>query len=467
MKIALILIYVLFILIVIFMERKRPTEALFWVVVTICIPYVGLVLYLVFGSTMAIKMTRKHRENKIKKSNLDFSLTMPKVEGDIKVSEEDKEVANFNYTYSKSKLTSFDDYHFYTDGRSHYEQLFKDIDEAKVCIYIEFYTIHNDVAGHALVDALVKKAKEGIKIFVMIDFIANISTPSKMFRPLRKAGGKVVRIKPFLTHYRSHRKIVVIDHNISYIGGMNIGKKYINLSKKKNPWRDTQIRLTGSCSSILDQYFLSDYICAVRRKDWKMMVEYIKTLEERENVLNNNLCQFVMGGVSDYKASIKMSYLSLIRSAKKRIRIQSPYFVPDGSILDALKTAIASGVEVELMLPGVSSSFFLDPVTTYYVGELLEYGAKIYKYHGYVHAKTMLIDDEICVVGSVNLDIRSLLVDDEICGIFYENSLVQTYSEIYDKDIKSTDLYTFEEFNKRGNLEKIREYIFLLFAPLM
>ena len=450
------------------MERKRPTEALFWVVVTICIPYVGLVLYLVFGSTLPIKMTAKIRAKRLKKSNLKFDNVELNSYDDIKVSEEDKEVLKFNYTYSKSKLTSFDNLEFFTDGRSHYNKLFEDIKNAKECIYIEFYTIHNDIAGHSLVDALVEKAKEGVKIFVLIDFIANISTPSKMFKPLKKVGGKVIRIKPFLTHYRSHRKIVVIDHKISYIGGMNIGKKYINLGKKKNPWRDTQVRMTGDCSHILDEYFLSDYISSSYRRDWNKTINYISTLPKVEPSLNkDNLCQFVMGGVYDYKASIKMSYLSMIRSAKKKIRIQTPYFVPDESILDALKTAIATGVEVEVMLPGIKSSFFLDPVTTYYIGELLEYGAKVYKYHGYVHAKTMIIDEEIVCVGSVNLDIRSLKVDDEICGIFYKNSIVNEYSAIYDKDIESTDLYTYEDFKKRGTKEKIMECIFLLFAPLM
>ena len=156
------------------------------------------------------------------------------------------------------------------------------------------------------------------------------------------------------------------------------------------------------------------------------------------------------------KEAVKMNYLSMIRSAKKKIRIQSPYFIPDASVLDALKTA-ASGVEVEMMIPGIQASFFLDPVTTYYAGQLLEFGAKIYKYQGYIHAKTMTIDEELCCIGSVNMDMRSLMVDDEICGIFYANDLVQDYIRIFEEDIRRCDPYSYKGSLHRGRREKLAE----------
>lgn len=282
-------------------------------------------------------------------------------------------------------MTCYDTYRLFINGESHYRALFQDIKQAKECIYVLFYTIHHDVMGEALVKALTQKAEEGVTVMVMCDFIANLSTPRKMYEPLVKAGGKVIRVKPYLTHYRSHRKIVTIDHKIGYIGGMNIGKQYANLAEKKNPWRDTQIRLTGACAAVLD----------------------------------------------------------------------------------ALKTAAASGVRVELMIPGIKASFFLDPVTTYYAGQIMEFGAAVYKYHGYIHAKTMTVDDELCCIGSVNMDIRSLMVDDEICGIFYANDMVEEYIRIFENDIQNCDPYFYEQFLKRSQKEKIAECVFLPFAPLM
>ena len=466
MRYALLVIYILTIIAIIFIERKRPTEALFWVLVVTLIPYVGLVLYLIFGDTLAIKITTYFRKKRLRR---DVPLIIKEDEtlNNITLSDEDKEVINFNYKYNKSKLTSYDDYQFFTNGKSHYEQLYNDIDNARDCIYVEFYTIHNDLIGHEFIKHLTNKAKEGIKVIVLCDFIANIGTPNKVFKELKKSGGQVIRIKPFITHYRSHRKLVVIDHSISYIGGMNIGKKYVNMSKKKNPWRDTQVRLIGSCSSLLDKYFLKDYLCSIKNRKLKDAINYVNTLELTTNKVDNNLCQFIAGGVESDKEAIKMSYLSMIRSAKKSILIQTPYFVPDASILDSLKTAIASGVDVTLTIAGVKSSFFLDPVTTYYIGQLLEYGAHIYKYNGYIHAKTMVIDDELCCIGSVNMDERSFKIDDEICGIFYENKLVNSYKKIYDNDLKNSNEYTYQTFLKRGNLERIKEGIFLLFSPLM
>ena len=467
MKIFFVILYIIIIFCIIFLERKSPTEALLWVFILICLPYVGIILYLFLGSTVPIKVTAAIRKRKLAQKYPEL-LTKDKVNIDtLKISDVDSQVMKFNKTYNESQLTCYDDEKFYITGKSHYEQLFKDIKDAKECIYIEFYTIHNDIMGKALVKALTEKVQQGVKVLVLCDFLANMSTPSKMYKPLRAAGGKVIRMKPFLTHYRSHRKIVVIDHKISYIGGMNIGKQYANMAKVKNPWRDTQVRLIGQCSVILDEYFLTDWLCSIRKKNCNDVLAYIGTINIEKKPLNNNYCQFIVGGADTNKESVKMCYLSMIRSAKKRIRIQSPYFIPDNSFLDALRTAAASGVEVELMIPGIKASFFLDPVTTYYVGQLLKYGIKVYKYHGYIHAKTRSIDDELCCIGSVNVDVRSMKVDDEICGVFYENNMTSEYSNIFENDILSCDAYYLNDFINRGLKEKIMEAIFLLFAPLM
>lgn len=466
LKIILLILYIATILAVIFWERKNPTEAMLWVLVMVCIPYAGMLLYLIFGSTTAIKLTSVFRRKRLSRRLPAAEKPRDLLTGQ-KFSEEDLQVMQFNANYNNSPVTCYDDHQVFITGEAHYRALFQDIKDAKENIYVLFYTIHHDVMGEALVKALTEKAKEGVTVLVMCDFIANLSTPRKMFRSLVEAGGKVVRVKPYLTHYRSHRKIVTIDHKIGYIGGMNIGKQYANLAEKKNPWRDTQIRLTGACTATLDAYFMTDFLCAVRRRDWEDMVKHMESIQMPQQRISPNLCQFVVGGVDNDREAVKMNYLSMIRSAKKKIRIQSPYFIPDASVLDALKTAAASGVKIDLMIPGIKASFFLDPVTTYYAGQIMEFGARVYKYHGYIHAKTMTIDDEICCIGSVNMDMRSLMVDDEICGIFYANDLVQEYIEIFENDIQNCDPYFYDQFLKRGQKEKIAECVFLPFAPLM
>ena len=199
------------ILTVIFIERKSPTEALLWVFVMICLPYAGTILYLVFGSTAAIKLTAFFRKRRLLNNPSGFMLAEASDIKENMLSEEDVQVIRFNSTYNGSRLTCCDKAEFLTDGESHYKRLFQDIEKAEQSIYIEFYTIHHDVVGEKLVELLAKKAKEGVDVWVMCDFIANLSTPQKMFRPLTEANGKVIRVKPYFTHYRSHRKIVSID----------------------------------------------------------------------------------------------------------------------------------------------------------------------------------------------------------------------------------------------------------------
>lgn len=472
-KIILLIIYLALILGVVFLENKNPAEAILWVFVLICLPYLGAILYLVFGSTLNMKITRAIRKKKLMKLGYINNRNKPEIypiinKEEIKnLSESDQSVIKFNYIYNDTPLTYYDESRFYINGREHYESLFNDINNAKKSLHIEFYTIHNDEIGNAFVELLTKKAQEGLEVLVICDFIANISSPAKMYKKFKEAGGKIKRVKPYATHFRSHRKIVTIDGEIGYIGGMNIGKQYANLAKKKNPWRDTQIRLTGPCVTILDNLFLLDWICNLSRKQYS---SFNYDFKENKNIYNysiDNAMQFIVGGADNSKEAIKMCYLSMIRNSKKKIRIQSPYFIPDVSILDELRAAQASGVEVELMIPGIKASFFLDPVTTYYCGKLMEYGAKVYKYNGYIHAKTMVVDDEICCVGSVNMDIRSLQVDDEICGVFYNNKIVEEYSKIYINDIKNCNEYTIEDFEMRTGRDKLKEKFFLLFAPLM
>lgn len=466
LKILLFLLYIIPILLVIFVERKSPTEVMLWVFVMICLPYVGTILYLIFGNTVSIKLTALIRNLRLKKRLPNLKRLTLDIDKTV-LSETDGQVAHFNWIYNHGSLSCYETARFLTSGKEHYEQLFEDIRQAKRYIFMEFYTIHNDFVGEELVKALAEKAKQGVSVLVLCDFIANLSTPRKMFLPLIQAGGKVIRLKPYLTHYRSHRKIVTIDHQISYIGGMNIGKQYANLHQKKTPWRDTQIRMVGACTSILDEYFLTDWLLAVDRKDWDETVSQLEKISMMNYQPTNNLCQFILGGVNNDKQSVKMCYLSMIRSAKKRILIQSPYFIPDSSILDALKVASASGVKVALMIPGVKASFFLDPETNAHAGQLLAYGATVYKYRGYIHAKTMVIDDEICCIGSVNMDIRSLMVDDEICGVFYSNDLTMEYLEIFNHDVSNCDEYTLEDFNHRSCKERIAESVFMPFTPLM
>ena len=458
-------IELVFILSIVFLERKKPHEALMWVLLIAFLPYVGVLAYLIFGNTVNIKIGRMLRSRQFRKRSHIYEEFQRLMQGDI--SETDKSVALFNYNYNQALPVSHEQLDFYTSGEAHYKALFEDIRSAAESIHVEFYTIHEDEVGKAFTALLGEKAREGVTVTLVCDFLANIGTSGKMFAGITENGGYVKRVKRSLTHFRSHRKIVTIDGKIAYIGGMNIGRQYANRAKIKNPWRDTQVRFTGPCVAVLENYVNMDTVCTMNDKDYRRFQEACAIAEIPASPDWDNMCQFIIGGIDDERESIKMCYLSMIRSAKSKICIQSPYFVPDDSLLDALKAAAASGVKLQLMLPLVKSSFFLEPVSDFYANELAQYGAEIYKYKGYVHAKTMLIDNELCCIGSVNMDIRSMEVDDEVCGVFYNNGIVAEYAEVFRHDMENCEAFDSDRFARRGKLQKIKERFFLLFAPLM
>lgn len=467
------IINIALILSVVFIEHKNPNEAVLWIAVLTIFPIVGIIFYLIFGSTLGIKIRYLIREHKLSKGYYKYVYEqLNQVKSRYIYSEDPmknnlKGMVEFNLNYSHGLITKYNEIETIISGKEKYNRLFKDIKEAQKSIHIEYYSIHNDEVGIALVEALTKKAEQGLDIKVMFDKMGSITTPMKMFNPLIKSGGKVRSVKPYFTHYRNHRKIVVIDGKIAYIGGMNIGKQYANLGKKKNPWRDTHIRIRGDGVYVLQYYFLGDWIFANKKENIDFYNKNIEVLFPTHNINNYLPCQFVEGGVNTEKESIKMSYLKMITSAKDRILIQSPYFIPDSSIFDALKMALASGVKVEVMLPEIKASFFLQPVGDYYIDKLLEYGIKIYKYKGYIHAKTLSIDGLVTCIGSVNLDIRSLQVDDEICGFIYDENFTRKHELIFENDKKSCNELDYEKFIDRGFWRKAQERFYRLFEPLM
>lgn len=466
----LFVIWALSIVGVIFVERKNPQETMLWALILVCMPYVGVLLYLAFGKTPGSKLTgavRTLRFSSDWRKQMEEKSTFHVAEAEVPLTELETRVCRFNKNYNSAPLVAAKDYELLTDGQSHYRRLFEDIESAKESVHVLFYTVHNDEAGHALVDLLTKKAKEGVTVWLMIDFLANVSSPPKMFRPLIEAGGRMRRLKPFLHHFRSHRKIVVVDGTVGYLGGMNIGDKYLGKDKVKTPWRDTQVRVTGSCVSELERRFLTDWLNAISQKQEAEVTEALERLEKRLTNAGTIPCQIVSGGAESDQQRIKMAYLSMISNARERIRIQSPYFVPDTTILEALRAAAATGVKIDLMIPAVKSSFFLEPVTVHYCKELLDVGARVFRYHGYLHAKTMTVDEEICCIGSVNMDMRSLSVDDEVCGVFYDEEMTRRHIEQFRKDKERCVGYTQLDYEKRSILSRVGEQVLLLFAPLM
>lgn len=469
---VLLIFQIIAVLSVVFIEHKKPGEAVLWASVITLLPFFGLLLYLCFGSTISIKLTYWLFSRHMAKPYLEL---LKKQIGDFEQAElhetQHRELVlstiRFHMQYCDALLTRHNRVEILTNGKDKYARLFADLEAATESIHIAYYAIHNDEVGQALSDVLTYKAKQGVRVRVLYDRVGSLLTPKALFAPLEAAGGMVHRIKPVLTHFRNHRKIVVIDGRIGYTGGMNIGIKYLGRFRHKSPWRDTHMRIMGESVRALQYYFLYDWLYTDRRQRHALTEQEIRALFPPCAVSEELFCQVITGGADTFSPHTKLSVLKVLSAARERIVIQSPYFIPSDSILEILKVALASGVQVTLMLPAQKSSFFLKPVTDYYISQLLPLGVKVLLYEGYIHAKTITVDDAITCIGSVNIDIRSLEIDDEVQVIFYGEAMAARHQEILCEDARRCHALDVAAFENRGIVARIKERFFRLFAPLM
>ena len=373
---------------------------------------------------------------------------------------------------SSEALLSFDnDVVIFDDGHQKFDALVADIKSAKKEINIQYYIIQPDVLGRRVRDALIERAKAGVKVRLLYDDVGSKKTSPKFYQELRDAGGKVevffpslFRIINFRVNNRNHRKLVIIDGKIGYIGGFNVGDEYLGLDKKFGYWRDTHLRITGGAVNHIQGKFILDWHQAGNNKPghWG---EY---LFEEEKQTGNSPIQIVSSGPDSETEHLKNMYIKLILSAKKSVFIQTPYFIPDTSFMDACKIALLSGVDVRIMIPCKPDHPFVYWATWSYVGDLLDYGAEILLYeNGFLHAKTIVVDEEVACVGTMNIDSRSFRLNFEVSAIVYDEKIASKLYELFLKDIEVSSELTLERYEARSLLIKFKEGISRLLSPVL
>ncbi len=465
MLIFLIIVNILFITAVIFTEHKRPQGAVVWTLILTLLPIAGIFLYLFFGNGLNIYKKRK----RVNESRFYDYLSINKK--DI-LSEKNKTVSRFrelilfNLSNSESIFSKDNTLTLFTDAKEKYQSLFTDILNAKHSVNIEYFIIRNDEVGRDFIDLLTLKAKEGVRVNLIYDELASLHTTMKMFAPLISAGGNVYRffnsigLNILRVNHRNHRKIAVIDGKCGYIGGMNIGLEYMGL-KKLNPWRDTHLKIEGSAVYSLQAAFLNDLICSGKLNE-NSLEEYFP----KKNFPGNKCMQVVTSNPELQREEIKLSFLKLITGAKKSIYIQTPYFVPDRTLTDCLKTAALSGVDVRIMIPGKPDKKYIYYITLSHIDELLQAGVKFYIHKGFLHSKTIVTDCAVTSIGTANFDMRSFMLNYEVNAFIYDKDFSLKNLEAITKDMEKCRELSYEEFSKRGFLRKLTERILKLFSPL-
>ena len=477
-----VLLSILFILnfffagIILFLERKDASATWAWLLVLTFIPFLGFILYLIFGQNLTREKLFQWED--IKKIGIEHLINeqIQQLRSDSfpfkdQYANAYKDLIYLQLANNGAILTQNNDVKIFYDGKEKFESLFHDVEKAKDHIHLQYYIFRDDQIGVKLIELLTKKAKEGVKVRVLYDEMGSRRIKKKAFRPLIKAGGEVEVFfpskVPFINlrvNYRNHRKLVIIDGKIGYVGGFNIGDEYLGKDKKFGYWRDTHLRIKGTAVKAIQTRFILDWNQASTRHDINYEERYFPYTVENGDVS----LQIVTSGPDSEWEQIKNGYIKMISSAKKSIYIQTPYFIPDASILDVLRIAALSGVEVHLMIPNKPDHMFVYWATLSYVGELLKAGAKVYIYDNwFLHAKTIVVDDEIASVGTANIDVRSFKLNFEVNAFIYSRQIAEKLSSIFKEDLKWSKELTLEEYKKRPLKIRFKESISRLLSPIL
>lgn len=459
---------------IIFWGNKKPVNTLAWIVTILFMPGAGIVLYLLASNR---KIKRSDRELKAKmvfdeklSSLVNEQLEMldrREIKDNDPAMQKYHDLIRMNLEYGKSPYTQNNQIRIFTDGMSKFDSLIKDLKDAGSSIHLSYYIYRDDHICNQILKILEEKAAAGVEVRLIYDSIGCMHTPKSIFRELRKAGGEIQALFPFFldnfrSNYRNHRKIVVIDGKIGYLGGMNLGEEYAGQGKLR-PWRDTHLRFTGSAVHMLQARFLMDW-AYLGKSTTALDAKYFPQVRP-ENKGDLGI-QIVASGPDKNTEQLKLDFVRMIHRAQKSVCIQTPYFIPDDSLFDALKIAVLSGVDVSIMLPGIYDRFSVYCASNSYIGPLMESGVKFYLYNGFLHSKMIIMDDTITSIGSCNMDIRSFMLDFEVNALIYDSKFSAYCKEIFADDMKNSMLITAESHRKRPLFIRISETFFRLFSPL-
>ena len=462
------------ILYMIFKEKRSANNIIAWTLVLYLAPFIGFIVFILIGRKMnkANMFGFKNAELKI------FENYTNQVKERESLKDENIDIENIDMIRALeatdySPYRSNNDVYMYSDGTLFFEELLTSLKKAKQSINIEFYIFKNDNIGTEILNILEEKAKEGVEVRLLYDSVGSRSLNRNVLKKLTDVGGKVGEFFPswlklinINMNFRNHRKIVVIDNKIGFVGGFNVGDEYLGKDDKFGYWRDTHIKFKGSAVKDLNLRFLADWRYATKEE---VDIEHIVEEESRVCTGNKGIQILSSGPNLSDRFEIKLAYLKMIQKAKKYIYIQSPYLIIDNSISDALKLAALSGVDVRIMIPGKGDHPFVYWANLSYAGDLLDFGVKIYHYdrNAFLHAKTLVIDDEICSVGTANMDTRSFELNFEINAYIYSSDIACKQKKQFEKDILKSNQLTLEMYKGRNNKTKIKEGLSKLFSSIL
>ena len=461
-----LLLAVVVTIVVIVMDNRSPYKTLAWGLVLIFLPVVGLVLYFFFGQD-----TRKERliSKKGFKRLTKYPMMEFQMQKSYKVSEEKQhQLIRFFQRVNLALPFEGNSIKVFQDGYSTLQGLLATIKSAQHHIHVEFYIFEDDAVGRLVKDALMDKAREGVEVRVLYDDVGCWKVPYLFFDEMREAGVEVrgflkVRFPRFTSkvNYRNHRKVVVVDGQVGYMGGMNLGNRYLKGVSWGN-WKDVMIQMKGKAVYGLQTTFLTDWYAT----DHSLLTSsvYFPEMDKQGNALVQVVTSDPVGSWRD----IMQGLLVAITSSQKYLYIQTPYLLPTESILWALKTVALAGVDVRIMIPQMTDTRWIHWGTRSYLEELMEAGVKIYMYQkGFLHSKLLVSDDCLATIGSTNMDFRSFEHNFEVNAFMYDQASALELKRVFLSDQKDAKQLLLKQWRMRPWSQKVKESVIRLFAPLL
>ncbi|RPD85313.1 cardiolipin synthase [Luteimonas sp. 100069] len=405
------------------LQKREPAATLSWLLGLALLPYLGFLVYHVFGP-------QRIRRNRLRRSHNRAMMQSPQIETE---QGEAAELVRLGQATTGLPATSSAEVTLLVDGAAKYTAVLADIARAEHHVHLEYYIYEPDHTGAALRDALVERARAGVRVRVLLDFVGS-SASRRFFTPLLEAGGELAWFHPMRfgrfwqrpwTNLRTHRKIVIIDGRIGYTGGMNIADQQ-DERLRSDAYRDLHMRLVGKSVRVLQLVFAEDWAYATGQRDFLAEVKRQTPPADAGPIRT----QVLTSGPDSNWEAIHRAHVGAIHSAKTRVWMTTPYFVPGEAAMMALTSAALAGLDVRLLVPQVSDSRIVTLAARSYFGELLLAGVRIYEYRSrLLHSKTLLVDDHLALIGSANFDHRSFRLNFEVSVLFDDTGVAAALAQ--------------------------------------
>lgn len=467
---VILIVYIIQLAVVFVMEHRRQVQLTAWLFITFMFPFIGFIAYIMLGKDFV----RRRRMERFKQETIRYANQLSQqvteaADMENEQVETQKKLFAMLTGLAPFPITRNNEAFVLNNGDDTYEEILRELGRATHHIHMDYYTIRDDEIGQRFLQVLTSKAREGVQVRVVYDGIGSLHLSDKYIEELHLAG---VRTSCFLPpriaffdrklNYRNHRKIVVVDGTVGFIGGINIGDEYLGKDPKLGFWRDTHLRLKGDSVYYLQELFMNDWAFAA--KEELDGTAYMTP----HHCLGNERVLMVSSKPGQHAHKIDEVMFAAITAALTRIYITTPYFIPDSSLLMGLRTAALSGVDVRLIIPGIADSKLVLLATLSYMQEMLDAGVKVYRYEkGFIHSKVMIVDHMLATVGTANVDMRSLLSNFELNAVLFDEGTIKKLETDFMEDLKHSRELDKKTFMNRPNRQKAAEALLRMLSPLL